>query len=703
MKTIKNLLWSLLPMLCLAFAVSCTDPGTDDGGGKLPAVEKDSTINLAKDVVNAGLDGGTYVVEYTIDNPHQGEKVTAKASADWVTDINTNISGALTLKVAANTGTESRECIVTVKYRYANDVAFVVRQGAKINQTFAITNIVSDYFSYTVDIIPEDKLTPYIVMSAEPEYIIGSEFKTGQDFYEDDMLYFAWVGGFYGQSAVEIVQQRAKVGDQKDVTVTGGAPGTPYTLYLYYVDYESGALLSDVETFVVWTKTPELQSAEFNVDYTVESCMIHADVTPKTALPTSSNGNYYFDVLSKDYIDSYLQDLVDFKTGEPYFTTVEEIVEYYWCRAVANMMTNNYSAADIIEEFTCLDLYPDDDVNPSHFDFELLALHEYYLFAFAMDEMALCMTTPQCVLITTEDVEMSDNNITPSVSKITARTATISFETTCDDFYVAGWATADDWATFGNNDAEIVEHLLANNAYEYIVGNYSMNVIGLEPETEYILYAFGSRGGKPTTALFTCPFTTKSGAAGSASIEIVDHGYFAASDLAEAPGWEFLSGDYYSGKFILPIEVDIKGDWQSFYWTIWDWTNRYDEYNDEQYMDNLVWSINEYGSMDPGKTYTILGDGCSYTLVATVIDMDGLFSNLAKIKVNTSYDGARTEDVIEWAEEWADENDGPDLSSAAVADYRPIFKQKTKRSKVSTLNLKSEEKVVAPDEMVIRR
>ena len=74
-------------------------------------LEKDSKINLAKDVVSASLDGGTYVVEYTIDNPHQGEKVTAKSSADWVTDINTNISGALTLKVAANTSDERRELL----------------------------------------------------------------------------------------------------------------------------------------------------------------------------------------------------------------------------------------------------------------------------------------------------------------------------------------------------------------------------------------------------------------------------------------------------------------------------------------------------------------------------------------------------------------------------------------------------------------
>ena len=663
MRTIKNLMWALLPIFALTFVVGCEKGPKEEPQG--PQVVKDSVIKLSANKVEASLAGGEYTMIYEIENAHAGEKITAEAAESWVNNFNTGVSGILYFKVDANNSDKARECLVTVKYRYAEDVVFVVKQGAKVSASFTLENVTSDYFSYTVDVIPDNKTQPYIVMSADPKYIVASGFESGEDFYEDDVAYFGWLGQFYGQSAAQVMQERCKIGDQRGINPGKGAAGIPYTFYCYYIDYESGALLSEVAFFEVKTKSPEKIAADFDVEYSVDGCVVHANVTPKDGF----NGAYYFDVLNGLMVDDYLASF-DFLENEG------DVAEFYWSFAVQDMMFNgNMNGQTIVDMYNCQGTY-EDGTPRSEFDFELLANHTYYLFAFAMEENGLCCSEPKIVKIETGSVPMSDNVITPSVSKVTAETATISFTTTNDDYYIAGWEKASDWATYGNTDAERQQYLLANLSYEFISGDYSQTVIGLEQGVEYVLYAFGSRGGVATTSqIWTCNFTTKSGV-GAATIEFVDNGYYAAEDLAELPGWEFFGGDYYSGTFIMPVEYHIEGEWSAFFGNVYNWTGRYDLYNDEQYKDGLVWSIDQYGSMTLDKTYTILANDSFYIVAAMVIDTDGVYSPIAKHEVRTSYDGART-DASEFDEWW--NGTGASLSSVVISNEQPkeLFRTKT--------------------------
>lgn len=684
MRTFKNLLWAILPIFALTFAVGCEDP---QQGVDQPNVVKDSTIKLGKTTVNVGVAGGTTLIEYTIENAHAGEKISAEASESWVNNFNYGITGALGFNVDANTGTEERQCLVTVKYRYADDVVFVVKQGAKTGAGFALENITSDFFSYTVDVIPSNKTMPYIVMSASPDYIVSSGFESDEDYYQDDVAYFEWIGSYYGYSAADIMNIRAKIGDQRGITVNEAVSGVPYKFYCYYFDSSTGALASDIAFFTITTKKPEKNGATFTAEHTVDGCVVSAKVTPVGGY----EGAYYFDMLNGLMVDYYLEVYSDF------LKTPADVAEFFWATGVSEMkFQGNLSSDAIITMYDCQGEY-EDGTPRSEYDFELLANHTYYLFAFAMDENALCCSAPFIEKIETGSVPMSDNVITASVSNVTAQTAYISFTTTNDDYYIAGWEKAADWATYGSTDAERQKYLLENLSYEYLSGDYSQNVIGLESGVEYVLYAFGSRGGVATTStISTCVFTTKSGV-GSATVEFVDHGYFAAADLAEAPGWEFLAGDYYSGKFILPLEFKITGDYQSFFMVIFDWTGRYDEYNDTQYRDNLVWSINEYGSMSPDKSYTVLENESAYTLAALVVDPDGYYSDVVKMKVNTSYDGART-DVMDFAEQWSS-NDGPSLQARTLFAKKHV--RNAKYSEAETVAV--ERKAVAHDVEILKR
>ena len=702
MRTLTNFLkFGILPLLCFALTVGCTENPDEPtpGPGPGPEVTKDSTIKLGKTTVSASLAGGSYLIEYTIqyngegENPHKNEKITAEAAESWVKDFNYGITGALQFTVEANPTDAERECLVTVKYRYAEDAVFTVKQGAAVKAGFTLENVTATYFDYTVDVIPENKTLPFIVMSASPEYIIASGFETGEDYYEDDLAYFAWLGQFYGMSAAQIMQERAKVGDQRGVTVSNGASGVPYTFYCYYFDYESGALLSDVTFFTVETAKPEHINVDFEMNYEiVEGTLVKADVTPAGGY----TGDYYFDVLNSIQVNDYLENM-DFLNDE------SRVVEYWWANAVQEMM-KDMSATDIIANFTCVGTNPD-DTPKSHYEFELLANHDYYLFAFAMEENGLCCSTPEVIKITTGDVAMSDNVITPAVENLTARTADFKFTTTNDDYYVAGWEKASDWATYGSNDAERQEYLLHNMSYELLSGNATTSVINLEMETEYVLYAFGSRGGVATTSqIFTQTFKTK-GANGDVSIELVDNGYYDAADFADHAGYEYLAN--YQGNAIFPIEVKFSNDNHgAYFFDTYNWTGRAESeyYNDQQYIDGLVWSINEYGSQTTTHTYTFLEFGGKYEFVALVFDADGAMSKLFRTWIEPTYDGCGdAADYVAWWNAYQQsQNEGPNLQSLVV-DSKELFKAKGNYGKrVSEMTFNNDSKVVAHDEIVSR-
>ena len=702
MRTLKNfLMMGLMPIMALALMVGCNDTPEGPDQPTPPAVEKDCTIKLGKTSISTSLAGGSYLIEYTIqyngegENPHKNEKISAEAAESWVKDFNYGITGALQFTVEPNPTDAERECLVTVKYRFADDVVFTVKQGAAVKAGFALENVTATYFDYTVDVIPENKTLPFIVMSASPEYIIASGFETGQDYYEDDIAYFSWLGQFYGMSAAQIMQERCKVGDQRGITVSNGASGVPYTFYCYYFDYDSGSLLSDVTFFTVETAKPEKKEVDFNMTYEiVDGCMVVADVTP-----IGYTGDYYFDVLNSIQVKDYL-DNMDFLNDEP------RVVEYWWANAVQEMM-KDMSNAEIVANFTCVGNYAD-GTPKSHFEFELLANHDYYLFAFAMEENGLCCSTPKVVKLTTGNVAMSNNEITPKVSKLTSRTATFSFTTTNDDYYVAGWQKASDWATYGSNDAERQEYLIHNMDYNLLSGNVSTSVIDLEPETDYVLYAFGSRGGVATTdKIFTETFRTK-GLNGSVSIERVNRGYYDASDFADKAGYEYLSN--YAGKAIFPIEVKFSDENHGdYFFETYNWTNRAESeyYNDQQYIDGLVWSINQYGSATTTHTYTFLDFGGKYQFVAIVFDADGQMSKLYKEWIEPNYDGCGdADDYVAWWDAYQQsQNEGPNLSSIVyneVAADKFFSEKSPKAQRVSEMTFSNETVKMASDEILAR-
>lgn len=683
MRTMKNfLMLGILPLIALA-VVSCgKDPDTEQNG---PAPTKDSVIKLESETVSASYGGGSIFVTYEIENPHQGEKITVKPAESWVTVADTSLTGAFQLSVAANDTEGERQSLVTVSYRYAEDVTFIVKQHAKLNATFTFENVskVDEYFSYTVDIYPTNKQQPYIVMSADVFYL--SEFPNGgtdQELSDDDWDYFGYLGAINGGlSALEVAQSRLKLGDNPRVTVGGATPGMKCVFYAYYVDATTGARISDVSRFNVTIAHPQLKEVEFEFDHKVEGPTAWTKAEPTTELE-----NYYFDVISEYELD-WAEKVGGF--------TKEEYIKVWWAGKVVSLMNNRNTVDDIIADSTCVGTNPDGTPKSEYF-YELAAGVKYYLFAFEMSSAnALCVSTPKYVTFTSGYPEKSDNKIEIKVSDVSAFAATFAFTASNDDRYVAGWETADNWATYGRNDAERMEYLISNIAYEYIRGDISVKARGLLPETDYVVYAFGMHGGISTTdSISTATFTTSSEDAGKLKISLrEDLGYYEPSELAEYDKWSFMSGSDYQDKAIVPIEVVItthdgtpSKDYQTFVWDVYNWEGRNDEYNDQQYIDHLIYMIDHDQDTGATYTYTMVPWENRVVYIALVVDEDDNFSKLYKWEIRPEHKNAGDAQVfVDW---WTacEEDQGTGLQSLVIeeaAAEMTLFRDKVKRFRAS--------------------
>ena len=676
MRTLKNLLmFALLPIFALT--VGCEqNPNVEEN----PVVEKDSTITLKESTITMNYGGGSVFVNYSIENPHAGEKISVKAEDSWVGGFDTSYTGAFQMVVEPNDSGAVRQTLVTVSYRYAEDVTFVVKQGTKLNAGFVIENVsaVGEYYSYTVNVLPTDKNTPFIMMSADLFYL--SSFPNGgtdEELYDDDMGYFGWLGSYYGESALDVLHARVRVGDQRNLTIGEGTPGMKYVFYAYYVDYETGARLSDIERLEITIMHPDMHELAFEFGYEVDGPSAHT-----SAVPAQEVENYYFDVISVEE--------VNWAVGLGY--TAEDYIKVWWAQTVVDRIADNYTIDQIIGESTCVGV--DEDANPrSQYFYELAAGVDYYIFAFEIDSAnALCISTPMYEKFTSGFPEPSDNQLGITIGEVSAYTANLSFTATNNDHYVAGWETAELWATYGSNDAERMEYMMRNIAFEYLHGNVSTLAKGLTPETEYVAYAFGMRGGVATTGLTTKSFTTSSPNAGKVSISMNEEvTYYRPDEIAEYDNikWGHLASTDYQEKAIVAVEWLFSSPYYRYYTSnCYNWEGYNWEYDDTQYINGLIWNIDQNLITSSTLTYTPILWENRHVWTAMAVDEDGNYSPLYKREIYAVPSKAgKAQEFVDWWEACEENQNSGGLQSLVIekssASETPLFRAKSQRFRAS--------------------
>lgn len=646
MSKITKFLWSLLPLLSLLFVVSCGEDPVDNGG------EITSTIKLKSGVVEAKAKGGAYSVNYTIENPADGETINVACEADWISNIDRTTAGIIKFDVAENPVEAVREATVTVSYKGAEDATFTVKQESAmpLNLTFEVDEVSMGYRTCTFDIYPADQNTAYLVGIYTMDYIREYGLEDDDALFEDDLAYFEWLGQYHGLTALDIMDVRKKYGNTYEIAATV-RPDTENLLYMYYVDLNTGERLSDIHRHVFTAPAVDLQDIAFEFD-----CAINGPaVTINAAAPSSYLDAFYFDIMPKEGVDKQVA-----ANG----FTIEEYFEKWWNNIACDEMDQQKVAGDIVAQ-ACS--YTNDT-----YSVELLADTEYYVFAFAVNEEAFCASVPVYETIRTGAVAPSDNEISIIVTDITPCGATLRFRPTNNDPYVAGWATKAEWNSYGATERERIANIIKNYDFgsDYLYGEmlYTEKA-GLESETEYVVFAMGFRGGVATTGLFTTEFKTLSSEPSPETLKFKRLGYFNISEINEVDP-TFGNMNYASYYAIYPIEIEVSDPSVKAYYSNYLVTAG----NKEWYTYDYVLSSMLEDGAKPMFTYTFVEYGIHNLVVAvgrdsegryTEMDYDYFFAEQAECNHNV-------QEFLDWRESWWGTTAVP---ASVVIDETKIEKQ----------------------------
>lgn len=630
---IKKLMWSMLLVLGVVALSSCEKGEDKPGGG-----DGKPLIELAQSELTVSHEGGTFNVRFSIVNPVEGQGALATPDETWISEVFVDdLNGIITFDVAENPAREGRQAIIEVNYPGVEAPAQLnVIQEGDSEPLFVLDNVSVTYSEITFDMIPTDKFTPYLINVNSKNYMIDYGMMDDDDaVFEDDMAYFEFLGYWNGMSALEILRVRARTGDSLEQILSSCVPGTEYVLYAYHVDVQSGERLSEVTRFIQESQSVELTDEEFEIEYEVSENFVKVDVSPK-----GFSGNYYFDMLPADQADQYI---------EVYGGTLEDYIENWWNSNVSNDMSNGAIADRIISEYC--------SQGDDSYTFDLLAQTRYYIVAFAVEGHAYCGSVPKYVEATTSTVSSSDLVVSPYSESVRSINAVIGYNASNDtDPYLSGIIKAEELNSFGSdNDSKIRGILSVMDNYEPSYGSFKGQVQGLTPGTEYVVFAFGFRGGIPTTDLFTSSFTTLSDEPGNATV-VMDNqgiGYFDINDIAEVypnyAGTAQTHGDIYA---FYPVTVKSDPFGCKIYYVTYTWASQsaYELFIEEN-PNYLVEQLLRDGVKPSGKQLIWVEYGMYNTVLSMAEDSEGRYSKMNVDGFNVSKSGVSDIDLfISWQE-----------------------------------------------------
>ena len=477
-------------LACAALVVACNEP---------PVIDEPSTelaVKLEKTELTIGGSGGEQSIGYTIENGINGIDIALETDAAWIENLRTE-SSQIRFACDKNFTNKERSANIAVRYPNLSMQIISVTQLANDAMTFSIevTDIKST--SCTTKIKPSDPEIPYIVYMSEVSYFLSAGITNEKELFQDDHdTYQKWATD-YGSTNFEqfmYLNQFAFAGDA-NISWTGMVPDREYVIYAYAIEFtEDGkdySLASAVWHEMVILPTHVFSDIEFDVNVTVDG--------PKATYefePVNWNGKYFIEIYAE---------------GEYMYLAEGQTPDEAYCKQVANnwigmintYMQSGYSAAQLLE-LMCLqgaDSYSEVRMSDTNYCMVFFGVE-------MVDGLPQVTTRPYLAHFRTEVVGPSDMQINFNVENCYVRVADITITPTSDDEpYVATFLKKSEVPNVSNKD--IIQWLLgynlSGNTYK---GTVKSNVVGLEPDTEYVILAFGYYGGVVTTDLFRHEFKT---------------------------------------------------------------------------------------------------------------------------------------------------------------------------------------------------
>lgn len=480
----------MLFVAALALLSSCKDtPDT-------VVNDTECSLTLETQIVTIDGNGGTYSIGYVLKNGINGIDIAAEDDATWIDNLRTSDS-RLYFDYQRNFTNKEREATIAVRYPNLRLQTIKIKQSASDALTFEIEICDIKTTSCSSKLYPSDKQTPYIVYMAEKDYILGSQISTEEELFRDDYANFTSWAESAGATNLKKFMEQYEIYYTGDSYIgwTSMVPDREYVIYAYAIEFnEEGTdytLASAVTHEVVILPTHIFSDIEFDVDITVDG--------PKATYefePINWDGKYYIDIYAE---------------GDYMYVAEGSTPDEAYCKQVANnwigminiYMQSGYSAEQLID-LMCLQ-------GPDSYSEVRLSNTKYCMVFYGIemvDGLPQVTTKPYIAHFQTEKVEASDMVVDIKVENCYVRVADVTITpSTNEEPYVATFLKKSDVPY--NDGNEIINWLLnfdlSGNTYR---GTIKSNIVGLEPDTEYIALAFGYYGGVVTTELFRYDFKT---------------------------------------------------------------------------------------------------------------------------------------------------------------------------------------------------
>lgn len=565
-----------------------------------------STIILNAQDVSVPAEGGEASVTYRLSDPVYDGVVSVDGDVpEWISGIDTSLSGVISFMVAPNDLTESRNAQLSIRYSGDDQAAIlnVSQAPMTIPAVFDIRLELVTQTSAKYSVIPGDKDQTYLSMLVEKDYF--DSYASDEEYFQDDMEYIRRMAESFGVTTEEYLTNTLNRGDLLVKNMTGLLPGTSYYVYAYGLTAQ-GERTTDI--FKVEFKTVAVPKIDisFNVDTSVNGplCDLHIE-------PSDPNQRYVIGMYTADQVAD----------GEDACRNYQQYL---------SDMIVIYEAMGMSAEETVAGLSVTGVTDRTY---ELEENTDYLVFAASCTDDGLINSDPVSATFSTGEIQPSSNRITFNVKNVEAHGATVDIMTENLDPYVV--CLVNSASLDGMNDDDIIGMVMDDEEIDNYRrrGDTSMEISELESSTSYTLLAFGYVKGEATTGLFSEEFTTGDGIPADIDI-IVDHDrYFDGTQIEELYPDDYAGA---SGMAVLPLTVRTEGapaEKVLYYIYDGDLTSEFILPDNE-----AVAALLQDGISDASASFFLPYDDES-TLLAFAVGTDGNYSRVYREKIVLTADG----------------------------------------------------------------
>ena len=579
-------------MLSVMFAASsCTE---DEPVTPPVPPAGDPEIAFTQDRLEIPIEGGDMSAAFTLSNPVEDIEPSAACEADWITGIVVDTADAqVNFTAAENDGYEEKRAELILTYGNLSDTLILVQEAAVKSFDINVTDSTVSSFAY--EVIPVDESMTYFTQVVEKEYF--DSFGSSDEFIAADIDLLKLYASENGMTFEECLQQMLKKGMFSRELVRQ-LSGKQFVIYAFGLDY-TGASLTGLNSREVSTVQVEQSDITFEIEVSQDGKTTTAKIVPSDSeqyyIAGIVDANEYYN-MPGGYILGYMQstiwDNVDMleqmQMPDPYSLTLNMVAEKGTCTI----------------------------------DQELTAGTDYVAYAVSISDECIINSEPEILEFRTDDVVMSDNVISIEIVNVETRLIDVEVKTTNDDPYVMLALEASPYK--GLTDEEILESINAHYNFMRVCRGdttlrFSYPDSEYQPNTEYIVFAFGYDLGVPTTDIVYQYITTTDAKQSDMTFNLLYNGYYAGAEVQEAYPDNFTAD--ISGHAIFHVKANSVPRERLYYkyYTVktGDWTDR-QKYTDDEAMAELI---------ELGKT--TIGVSWDYNMIMLKYDMDFTFIGFA--------------------------------------------------------------------------